>query len=990
MKKILGICLSLAMLAALFIPSAYAQEGQARAQAPNEVEQFMTAFGIVPDGADAAVTREDFAAMLYQVLSRSGLPDAGGDLILDDVDSANPNAAAIRSVAFYGYMRGDLVGENHYRFRPTDAVLQSEVVKVLVELVNYGSIAYYKGGYPSGYAVVARSIGILSGVNYNGEAPADLTAVKNMLYNALRCDIAVEDEYQSGSATYNTHPGETYLTQNWKVFETSGPLSANSMINTNGLSPMGENRVKIGDSVYESDLIYENNLCLGQFVTAYYEKDKRGSEKIVCMYPQKNKSDRIVVRSEDVNRTDTLSSIEVWNGTRYQVCRMSETADVYYNFSYLGPVRALNSELVPVAEMLGLLGEQGSCEIILTDNTGDGRYDFVWVRNYENYLLKEFTYAEYKVSDVYDRTLKMRDAFDQNNVVLLDEQGGLFSPNDFEPNDVITMIVNYQGDEVSAAVGYVSKRLASGAITAIKDGKFQIGDEWYTASREYQKLEEANSSRVMELKLGLDTSFYISALGEIVGASKAEAYETGIVYAFVIQAAVESGLDRRVTLRALNQNGEVISYPLDSNVTLNGIRTAQEKQFAFFTRLAGTAGTTSMCNVYRLGKLTLKEGLVTKLELEVMSGDAGAILPPSDGVYAKMTMTSGGTVSVVQDNGAVETTAGTLQDIVYKSNTFGKMVGVSSSTTVFEVPSRIVRQSAIDNAKPANGETPDEARARAKAEEESRIAQGLSDQNAFYTSSANSFQGDCALGVSGQKKLNPDDDVFIRFYDLDNTSFAAVVIRFYTYTPESGGAGGVPETQGDCITVESIGDGLNADGEKVKVISGYQAGSAVSFSTTPIRNTSNPWDQFSCMQTLYLDRGDGVSIPVETLQPGDAVQVSTNAKGEITDMIVNMRGGNKEEASWLKEDTNVILSGHGNQYLGVNYGVIQAYEDGKVVLKEIDGRTRVYSLGSPAVTVYSRRNDQVRKGSLQDIELGDDLFIRQYYSQVKEVVIYQD
>ena len=122
--------------------------------------------------------------------------------------------------------------------------------------------------------------------------------------------------------------------------------------------------------------------------------------------------------------------------------------------------------------------------------------------------------------------------------------------------------------------------------------------------------------------------------------------------------------------------------------------------------------------------------------------------------------------------------------------------------------------------------------------------------------------------------------------------------------------------------------------------------------------------------------------------------LTLNSNGEATNILVTVRAGDKSNERWLdgsspSADLGVLNEGHGNQYLGVNYGKVSAYNNSKIVLDELDGVRRVYSLGNVNVTVYEREKQNVYKGSMSDIEVGDDVYIRQYYSNIKEVVLYK-
>ncbi len=80
---------------------------------------------------------------------------------------------------------------------------------------------------------------------------------------------------------------------------------------------------------------------------------------------------------------------------------------------------------------------------------------------------------------------------------------------------------------------------------------------------------------------------------------------------------------------------------------------------------------------------------------------------------------------------------------------------------------------------------------------------------------------------------------------------------------------------------------------------------------------------------------------ITDIRAGDIIQAGTNNRGQITNIVLHLRGGDPNGVKWLKTASNGMLVGRGNQYLGINFGKITALEDGKVVLSELDGKTRV-------------------------------------------------
>ena len=399
----------------------------------------------------------------------------------------------------------------------------------------------------------------------------------------------------------------------------------------------------------------------------------------------------------------------------------------------------------------------------------------------------------------------------------------------------------------------------------------------------------------------------------------------------------------------LSEDGNIRDAELAPSVTINGTK---HKDKARADALAGFALNkgNGIMTIYKLAKITVRDEEISRMELELSLPSDGS--KQLDRLYAEEVREA--------------KTGQNTEDLVYKAGTVGKSIGLSSGTVIFDVPS------------------------------EATCMGALNDNNAFYLTSLSDMEEDCLLGISGVKNLSGANspDAEMKFYELDSTRFAKAAVRFYKYTEGSSGIVATPELDQNVIVVESIGDGINEDGEKTLVISGMSGGAATQMHTLAISNEANPWSQFDTLTKTEIEQptqagGSGMAEKITDIRAGDIIQTGTNNRGQITNIVLHLRGGDPNGVKWLKTTSNGMQVGRGNQYLGINFGKITALEDGKVVLSELDGKTRVYSLGSPTVTVYTRRTGKAHKGSLQDLEIGGEVYIRQYYSQIREVVYYR-
>lgn len=968
MKKIMAMLLSIVILASMPFTSpvvSAADSTDVSERRSRNIDLFFEAFPVITEEMteDEVITRGEFACVIKNILEQAGIVLNDNSASFSDVDENTDYAAEIRTVVNLGYLGGKTG-----RFRPDDMITDTEAAEAIIHMLNVDYNLGVASDLTSGIWNMVSKAGIdISRSNTNKNA----AWVKRFVYKALQGYIGVTAGTSHGVPQMAIDRTTTYMEEYWGLKEVEGVLNANSILEINGKNPAGDNMVTIGDESYISFLVYENNAYIGQYVTAFVCDKGINDNRVMCMFPNELYEPSVTINGRDIDSIDSLSKITAYDESgKKKTYSVSSLANVYFNFEYMGPVRALDYGSDRVKKMIDAVLNKSTCEIMLTHSDRSGAYDFVWIRSYENYAVSKFSYDEYTVQDKFGEKLDMAEAFRLNNVVMFDSEGKLASAVGIEENDILSLMLSRgYGGEIEKSVGYLSDRTVSGTMTSVNTDECIIDGVTYYISDRYRALADANNKNVLALKPGLTTTFYLNRFNEISAVSFNDYYKEGEKYAFIISAYYDSG-EETVTLRMLSENGAVTSEVLPTEVNINGSKYSGQGIITAMSKISGEHIVDSGCDVYKLSRITRTNDKIKKIELakrEVRpEGTPIEDLYPDQILYSRGNNTDG--------------TAVTLADVVYKSNTFGKRVGITTSTVVFDVP--------------------------IKAKDAMRIT----DDEAYSVTSVSNMQDDCVLGLGGVKKVGDDGKgAYMEFFDTDSTLFASAAVRYYSYDSKVGGVASPPEMLSDCLIVSKVyKDAVNADGDDVIVIEGYRAGAKVSYETTPIRDKSHPWAQFMTLADSVngarLEKAGGSVIKPETIaltgvMPGDALQLTLDAKNRISNMLINVRGGNKENAAWLMTNgngtTTSILSagaGHGNEYLGVNYGEVTEIQSGKVVMKELDGKQRVYSVGSPTITVFNRslKKNPVRKGGTDDIEIGKDVYIRQYYSQVKEIVVFEE
>lgn len=963
MKKILAALMSIIIITAC-INCGYAADNSAQSERKTEnIELFFKTIPVITDEMteDGVITRAEFAAILANVIQKTEMQTVSAYTDFEDVSSDDLYYQEICMVTGLQYLNGDKKQNGAVRFRPEQKIADIDAIESMIHLLQGTYIINLHKNRTEGIWDAADKLNLDISLNSKSD---NAEWIKKLVFKALHAYAGDTYGISNGAIMAGVDENHTYIEKYWHLDKVEGIFSSNSLINIHGGKEVGANQIIIGDMQYTSYLVYENNAYIGQYVTAYVFNDGAREGEVCCMYPHEKYLPSVTVKGHDISNMKNFSSVIQETNRSRKKYSVSDTAGIFYNFEYQGPVRAADYNSDFIKAITEEIEKGQSCQIRLVENTGDNKYDFIWIQSFENHIVNSFSYNDGRIEDLYGEKLKVREAFDDNRMVLFDYENHLANASALQANDVISVFVTKNGDEIEKMYGYLSKEVVSGKIDAINSDYCTIDDDKYYISEQYLRKVNEGSSNTIELKSGVQTTFFVNVFDEIVGVSMNDYYEENVSYAFLIQAYYDKNTEEG-EIKLLNENGDVIYQKYADKVTINDKKYKYEK---ILTALSDEPSQNDIYNIYRMAKITVRKGEIKKIELAYrdIRPDGASIsrLYPDTILYSDGQNTDGTNIA--------------LSDIVYKNNTFGKRVGITTSTVIFDVPVR------------ENGEQP------------------VRDKKAYSVTSVSNMQDDCVLGLGGIKKAGASaGGAYMEFFDCDDTLFSSAAVRYYSYNSNTGGMAAPPEMQSDCIIVTDVtAQTINDDDEPVIIIEGYKAGNPVSFMTVPIIDELNLWQQFPTLTDnelgAHLETVQGVTVKPEDIAQtgilsGDVIQVTMNNKNEISNILINIRGGDADDAAWLMTNGNgsntSILSagaGHGNEYLGVNYGKIDVISNGKVVLKELDGKRRVYSIGTPTITCYSRKDKSAYKGSTADIETGKDMYVRQYYSQIKEIVVFDD
>ena len=139
--------------------------------------------GILGDSLDMTATakRNEIAKLVSKTLL---LPETLIPSTFEDVDENTPNSGYISTMQ----MNGIMIGNTEKMFLPEKEITSDELIKTLISMLGYSTYADKKGGYPEGYLITAKEIGLIDDEYINKTVITNEYASK-LVYKSLNLPL---------------------------------------------------------------------------------------------------------------------------------------------------------------------------------------------------------------------------------------------------------------------------------------------------------------------------------------------------------------------------------------------------------------------------------------------------------------------------------------------------------------------------------------------------------------------------------------------------------------------------------------------------------------------------------------------------------------------------------------------------------------------------------------------------------------------------------
>lgn len=478
------------------------------------------------------ITRIDFASTVGKIINIDPTVAASFSYY-DDVAADSWAAHTLNTLTDMGI----ITVPSDRMFRPNDKILCTEAVKMLVSLMGYDNYAKNLGGYPNGYTVTAGRLKLLSGVS----ASQALTngAASKLLYNAVHTKI-LDIESVGKNIGYTNTTDKTLLSQYHSIYVNEGIAESAEGITISG-KKVSAGKCIIGDEVY-----YNGSTAIEKYIGYYlkfYYSDIGGEKTLVHIDAGKNNT--VTIASDDYIGYSGGEISYYTDSDRKTKEEISSSATVVKNGS------VVTNELAEAYENI----DNG--KILIVDNDRDGKFDAVFIENYQTVVVESINLTEGKILDA----LRERNVIDVSddaakNIFIYDAIGNKSDLSAVQRGSVIDVAIG----EDSVMV-HMNNNIVSGEVNSVntEDKTVEIDGvlyDYYQAS--YEKYHFTN---------GKKGSFRTNMFGKIAYFEEGEVTRKP---GYLIKAASKSGISSRMQLKILTKDSGIKIFTTAARVKIDG------------------------------------------------------------------------------------------------------------------------------------------------------------------------------------------------------------------------------------------------------------------------------------------------------------------------------------------------------------------------------------------------------------------------------------
>lgn len=511
------------------------------------------------------MTRAEFAAVAANLL---GLGASGAESVFEDVSDGH---WAKESIAVC-VQNGVLKGVSKTEFEPETLITSQQVITIMIRMLGYEIRAEQNGGYPSGYRMMAASLGLLGCIE-NGE---NITRgeVAVLISKALEADLMEQTVFGTDGGI-SVVEGDNLLKNYHNIIKSKG------IVNSSGYTALTKNHnslskkyIEIGGEKYITD-IPDTDRFLGMNVEFWYNTAEDKPYKTVAILPAALNDEKIISSEDDPYfKNNTLYYYK--NDKLQSGIKISSDIDFIYNgAAYLSDYN-----------LADFMPESG--EIRLIDNDGDGKYNVIIITNEKTYAVKWVSETERKIY-VHGSTSPVSLDLDNDAISIINgATGENVKLKNIKENNILSVAESKNSAGIKIINIILSDKTVEGTIT-------QKGKDY--AAIDGVKYSIAKCLDADSLEISEDGVFYLDYKGKIAYYDGSDS--SGGKYGFLRGVKENKGVDTSLEFRIFTEDGEFISLKAADNLKIDEIKFTENNLALNHLKNQGMSGTVSQLIKYK-------------------------------------------------------------------------------------------------------------------------------------------------------------------------------------------------------------------------------------------------------------------------------------------------------------------------------------------------------------------------------------------------------
>lgn len=473
MKKIISLLLAVSMILSVSVISFSETE---TSEEYTDAYRLVVELGIL-DAVDQSeefnenmvVLRKDFVSAIINAYGNAASLTAKTQLSFKDVETNSPYyekiAAAVSMNIMHGYSAES--------FAPDSPITGIQAAKVLIHALGYDIQAYYKGGYPTGYSLVAKELGLTSGISdFNFNDYLTIGNFARLLINFLRT-YPYEANGIKGEDLVYTHSTENFGEKYLEIQYGAGVVMGNSETMLADHAALYEGELYINSTVYNYGR-YDDKY-IGRYVEYFFSVNDITENKIVAITRKDKYNDDYILSADDIISVSGNRIGYGENGIMKNISCSSDAKIVY------------NGELCLYYDFNNVLNFE-TCFITFAENDGDGGYDVVFINNYDTIVVDNHSLDKGIITDMESTFLnsvntqtaiKKLDISDSKNkeIIVVDKDGNIVDKTAIVKGDIISFYENASTIKI-----HLSKDIRDLKSDYTEDKYFISAGEYYRIS----------------------------------------------------------------------------------------------------------------------------------------------------------------------------------------------------------------------------------------------------------------------------------------------------------------------------------------------------------------------------------------------------------------------------------------------------------------------------------------------------------------------------